>query len=103
MRIWPQEKKNTGAPTSSFNHAAIKHQKGLLQLMRTLGLPLGLMSETVLIAMTNLRPMVDQTMTKKGIKGNFCLPSNNCKLRNLNRTFNQEDETCRSILYSESA
>ena len=27
MRIWPQEKKNTGAPTSSFNHAAIKHQK----------------------------------------------------------------------------
>ena len=47
---------------------------------------------TVLIAVTNLRPMRDQSLSRKVIKGKYYSLSNKSKVREIKRDTNQEDE-----------
>ena len=76
----------------------INTKNGLLQLRKTPAPPLGPMlgknarPVTVLIAVTNLRPMRDQILSKKVIKGKYYSLSNKSKVREIKRDTNQEDE-----------
>ena len=76
----------------------INIKNGLLQLTKTPAPPLEPMlgkntrPVTALIAVTNLRPMRDQTLSKKVIKGKYYSLSNKSKVREIKRDTNQEDE-----------